>query len=66
MSQNALQDYLVSGQIAFVGYSLKDPSVFGIVEVKIPEIGHDLFEQRSIPEEIFIEPERLVNFEAEG
>ncbi|OYV15036.1 MAG: hypothetical protein CG440_87 [Methanosaeta sp. NSM2] len=53
-------------KIAFVCYPLEDPAVLMIVEIVVPQIGHNLLEGRAVPEEIFLEPEGLVNLKAEG
>jgi hypothetical protein len=66
MLLDAVQDHLIGRQIAFIGNALEDPSILGIIEIELPQIGNDLPMQRSIPEEVFVQPDGLVDLEAEG
>ena len=66
MHLDALSDHLIGRKIAFIGNALEDPSILGIIEIELPQIGNDLPMQRSIPEEVFVQPDGLVDLEAEG
>jgi hypothetical protein len=66
MLLDALSDHLIGRKIAFIGNALEDPSILGIIEIETLQIGHDLPVQRSIPEEVLVQPEWLVDLEAEG